>query len=566
MQYSLLLLIFFYVIILLMKKVGGLRVKKSSRGIKMRRRFIFFIAAFMLMMLPNCAQAKAQNAKKCVYSDGSNSVELYIKTDYSASAFVTKNHGTTTESISDALENWGDVKDSVKKDSSMPCPKYAVFKMGTRKFMVWVTKTKDDADKVYNKEKNDKSLVYPPAILDKTSESFINNDNTSGENHASGKQDVAASCTYTLNSDTFGPPMDAISLPISLSPDRKTIVKSMKDGHRDDYANYFSYSTDFDEIFLGEFYNADNNTINDCPTLRVAMSYAGTGYNFNIYPNSDAHNPCNSATESCFDLSGTRYISSESTDSGIAETKYEYCIFGTRAIYLDMTKNSLPAFKKGSDGSVYWTLNEEKIKDPKDIKSWVKIIPDDLRFKSAIQLADKSAKISIAEDLYKSIFGGSKLNCPDKFIVNCNQNTLDQDELIISLEKLKEYQACTDHNSEYSYSSRRESRRNNASLSGLNQNITCSQLFSTEAEGSVLWLIQKLLSYIKIAGPILVILLSAVDFIKAIATSDEEAVKKAQGKLIIRLIAVVALFLVPSIIELALKIISGVSNPTCILE
>ena len=108
---------------------------------------------------------------------------------------------------------------------------------------------------------------------------------------------------------------------------------------------------------------------------------------------------------------------------------------------------------------------------------------------------------------------------------------------------------------------------NNATLDGLNQKYdSCSQLIDTETEGSFGWLLQKILNYIKIAGPILVVLLSALDFIKAIASSEEDAFKKAQSRLVIRLVAALALFLVPTFAELLLGLINGISDPSCGLK
>ena len=108
---------------------------------------------------------------------------------------------------------------------------------------------------------------------------------------------------------------------------------------------------------------------------------------------------------------------------------------------------------------------------------------------------------------------------------------------------------------------------NNATLDGLNQKYdNCSQLIDTKTEGSFGWLLQKLLNYIKIAGPILVVLLSALDFIKAIASSEEDAFKKAQSRLVIRLVAALALFLVPTFVELLLGLINGINDPTCGLK
>ena len=106
----------------------------------------------------------------------------------------------------------------------------------------------------------------------------------------------------------------------------------------------------------------------------------------------------------------------------------------------------------------------------------------------------------------------------------------------------------------------------NANLDGLNQAIECRGLFSNRDEGSVYDLLQTLLNYMKILGPILVVILSAVDFIKAVASSDEEAMKKAQHRLIIRLTAAIALFLVPTLVQLILDVLVGASDPNCLLQ
>ena len=105
-----------------------------------------------------------------------------------------------------------------------------------------------------------------------------------------------------------------------------------------------------------------------------------------------------------------------------------------------------------------------------------------------------------------------------------------------------------------------------SSLDDLNKQYnSCNQIIDM-SEGKFGWILQKLLNYIKIAGPILVVLLSAVDFIKAMASSDENVFKKAQSRLMIRLIAALALFLVPTLVQLLLGLINGISDPTCGLK
>lgn len=81
-------------------------------------------------------------------------------------------------------------------------------------------------------------------------------------------------------------------------------------------------------------------------------------------------------------------------------------------------------------------------------------------------------------------------------------------------------------------------------------------------EDSVAWLVQLILNIIKVVGPILVILLSSVDFIVVIIKSDNDQFQKAQKKLITRLILALLLFLVPTIVQILLQIfgISGSST------
>ena len=86
--------------------------------------------------------------------------------------------------------------------------------------------------------------------------------------------------------------------------------------------------------------------------------------------------------------------------------------------------------------------------------------------------------------------------------------------------------------------------------------IGCDSLFDTTTPGAFGWVLKTILNYVKVIGPILVVLLSAIDFIKAVIGTDEKAMKEAQNKLIIRLVAAVALFLVPTLVQLLLSFIN----------
>lgn len=102
----------------------------------------------------------------------------------------------------------------------------------------------------------------------------------------------------------------------------------------------------------------------------------------------------------------------------------------------------------------------------------------------------------------------------------------------------------------------------NVTSDDFNKEIECLDIIDINDEGSVGWLLYTILNYIKIVGPVLVVLLSAIDFIKAVVGFDEKAMKEAQNKLIIRLVAAVCLFLVPTLVQLLL---SFINQTTCMI-
>lgn len=80
---------------------------------------------------------------------------------------------------------------------------------------------------------------------------------------------------------------------------------------------------------------------------------------------------------------------------------------------------------------------------------------------------------------------------------------------------------------------------------------------------SVAWLLQQILNFIKVVGPILVVILSSIDFIQVIVKSDDEAMAKAQKKLIKRLIFAALLFFIPTLVQAILDIFGITTDPTC---
>ncbi len=103
-------------------------------------------------------------------------------------------------------------------------------------------------------------------------------------------------------------------------------------------------------------------------------------------------------------------------------------------------------------------------------------------------------------------------------------------------------------------------------LDEYNKNQNCGEnglLGNVNDEDSVAWLLQKILNYLKIIGPFIVVVMSGVDFAKVIITSDDEGMKKAQKKLITRLLLAVSLFFLPQLVMALLDIFGITSNATC---
>ena len=85
--------------------------------------------------------------------------------------------------------------------------------------------------------------------------------------------------------------------------------------------------------------------------------------------------------------------------------------------------------------------------------------------------------------------------------------------------------------------------------------INCSAIFDGDAAA----LINEILDMIRIIAPILMIILTAVDFASAVIQQDNDALKKATDKVTKRAIAVGLLFFVPTIVKTVFNL-PGVQN------
>lgn len=92
-------------------------------------------------------------------------------------------------------------------------------------------------------------------------------------------------------------------------------------------------------------------------------------------------------------------------------------------------------------------------------------------------------------------------------------------------------------------------------VSGDKVNVNCNELFGSKSDpNSLSYLINEILMYPKIIVPILLILLGTLDFAKAVISSKEDQMKKAQSTFVKRVIAAVAIFFVPALVDLIMQL------------
>lgn len=104
----------------------------------------------------------------------------------------------------------------------------------------------------------------------------------------------------------------------------------------------------------------------------------------------------------------------------------------------------------------------------------------------------------------------------------------------------------------------------NSMLDNFNTDQDCSGVLgSVDDEDSVAWLLQTILNFARIIGPVIVVILSSIDFAKVIVTSDDDAMSKTKKKLAQRLILIALLFFVPTLASVLLNIFGITSDPTC---
>lgn len=165
-------------------------------------------------------------------------------------------------------------------------------------------------------------------------------------------------------------------------------------------------------------------------------------------------------------------------------------------------------------------------------------------------------ELKIDSDVTKYINCGSDNNCQKEALKSYNNHKDELKAFCLSYLENLNYteggcvQSCLNY---YDYLSEKETKLGIRS-NELNQKCGIGT--------SIISMIYNILKWIKYILPALIIILTMLDFIKAIAAQNDDDMKKAQGKFIKRLIVAALLFLLPLIINFVLQTF-GFYNSGC---
>ena len=367
-----------------------------------------------------------------------------------------------------------------------------------------------------------------------------------------------ASCNYQFT-DVSG---NQIKLKYQVLSDG-SVKLPFGDGENYNNTNFSWYHS---EQFSDKFYDAfsiDENTVT-CPSIFVQQNESG----FTVYSYPLSSSVC---TGNCYQASASPKLSDSAKKSGIKSKKVVSSCSGSSMGFYNRQSYVYPYFRLFSDGTKEWSIDGATY------------VPVNEAITGSINGSEKFS-ISVNDSLTDSIFSSNSLTCPSSIYrcVNRVQGGYSY-ELSTSGNMCSNDTLSTGDGQQFgsNYANLGYGDPNNGSnngnvtlddlkedLNSYNQSTTCNGILGKPGdEESVAWLLQQILNYIKILGPILVVILSSMDFAKAIIASDDESMKKAEKKLMIRLVLAVALFLVPTLVSVMLNVLGYTADgQLCLLK
>lgn len=274
------------------------------------------------------------------------------------------------------------------------------------------------------------------------------------------------------------------------------------------------YGEDFEESYLK---SSENNI---CPNITIEENDS----NITIFVNSRNEELCNG---NCYQLMADKGNPSVETKTSNAIGEYK------------KTSYFIPQFRKLKDETIEWTINNK----------------DFYKINQSITLKDGSI-VKVSEKLAKNIFTNNEKTIK---IYRCISD--ENGKVIYTLES--DSKSCSADLSKNDNQGEKSLSFNGAS--GANE-CQSTLLGSPTDEKSVAWLVQHLLNYLKVLGPMIIIVLSGVDFIKAMISGDDESLQKSYKKLMQRLILALVLFSVPTLVTFLLNLFGFMGDPLCGIE
>lgn len=291
----------------------------------------------------------------------------------------------------------------------------------------------------------------------------------------------------------------------------------------EDGENNWYHGAEFADAY---FSSAKENSINYvCPTITIEESDSF----ITVFNNPVTEDACNGT---CTTLTASNI----KTQNNITAKKAVVTTAIGSVGHYNETSYFIPYFRLLEDGTKEWSINGKQY----------------FNVDEKILLTDKNTTIKLNQSLINEIFKNNTLNSDITIYRNVKKEKSSY-EYLLSTEKEKGYNLIDgQETSSSSY---------NGAL-GANDNCV-GILGDPNNKNSVAWLIQKVLDYLRIIAPFIVVIMSGIDFAKVVITSDDESMKKAQSKLITRLLLAGSLFFLVEIVRALLALFGLTANPLC---
>lgn len=153
-----------------------------------------------------------------------------------------------------------------------------------------------------------------------------------------------------------------------------------------------------------------------------------------------------------------------------------------------------------------------------------------------------------------------KMGSPAIHIECASKNELKGKEFVVEVTNtakiLEDERILRDKKDSTDNSDKNNSNSSNSTNSN-SDNSTCEGILGDPTnKDEIAWYLSKTLKFVQFCGPLLVIVMTLLELIKAVTSSDKDALSKMLKKTIQRVIYAVLLFVFPSILDWLLKLIN----------